>query len=93
MGSVRAPRSFNVNSQSYRTIVLASAFTIFLSTGIAVAQDGAKQDMKAAGTDTKNAAKNTGHAVSTGTKKAYNKTANGTRAHKTANAPKRLPQD
>ena len=30
------------------SIVLASAFTIFLSTGFALAQDGAKQDMKAA---------------------------------------------
>jgi hypothetical protein len=72
------------------SIVLASAFTIFLSTGFAVAQDSAKQDMKTAGTDTKNAAKNTGHAVSTGTKKAYNETASGTKtaADKTATGTK-----
>src|SRR5580704_15692816 len=72
------------------SIVLASAFTIFLSTGFAVAQDGAKQDMKAAGTDTKNAAKDTGHAISTGSKKAYNKTATGTKtaADKTATGTK-----
>jgi hypothetical protein len=50
--------------------LLASAFLVALSTGVAPAQDGAKQDMKAAGTDSKNAARNTGHAVSTGTKKA-----------------------
>ena len=70
------------------SIVLASAFII--STGSAVAQDGAKQDMKTAGTDTKNAAKDTGHAVSTGSKKAYNKTATGTKtaADKTATGTK-----
>jgi hypothetical protein len=67
--------------------LLASAIIVSLSTGIALAQDGAKQDMKAAGADTKNAARDTGHAVSTGTKKAYNETASGTKtaAHKTAN--------
>jgi hypothetical protein len=82
-------------------IVLASAFIIFLCTGFAVAQASAKQDMKAAGTDTKNAAKDTGHAASTGTEKAYHKTANGTETaadktaagtkmayHKTANGTK-----
>jgi hypothetical protein len=53
-----------------QTIVLASALALVLSTGLAFAQDGAKQDMKAAGTNTKNAAKDTGHGISTGTKKA-----------------------
>lgn len=71
-------------------IVLASAFTISISTSYVLAQGGPKQDMKAAGTDTKNAAKDTGHAVSTGTKTAYRKTANGTKAaaDKTASGTK-----
>jgi hypothetical protein len=82
-------------------ILLASAVTVSLSTGFAVAQASAKQDVKAAGTDTQNAAKDTGNAVSTGTKKAYHKTANGTETaadktaagtktayHKTANGTK-----
>jgi hypothetical protein len=73
------------------SLVLAFVFAIFLSTACAVAQDTAKQDMKAAGTDTKNAAKDTGHAVSTGSKKAYNKTATGTKtaADKTATGTKK----
>jgi hypothetical protein len=73
------------------SIVLASAFTIFLSTGFAVAQDTAKQDIKAAGTDTKNATKDTGHAVSSGSKKAYDKTAAGTKTatDKTATGTKK----
>ena len=95
------PKEFSCKFVRLGCIVLASAFTIFLSTGFAVAQASAKQDMKAAGTDTKNAAKDTGHAVSTGTKKAYHKTANGTETaadktaagtrtayHKTANGTK-----
>ncbi len=70
------------------SIVLASAFTVTLAAGFAVAQESAKQDMKTAGTDTKSAAKDTGHAVSTGTKKAYNKTASGTKT--AAGAQRRL---
>jgi hypothetical protein len=52
----------------------------------AIAQT-AGQDMKNAGTDTKNAAKDAGHGVKTGTVKAYDKTASGTKTayHKTAN--------
>jgi hypothetical protein len=71
-------------------IVLASALILSMSAGFAVAQDGAKQDMKAAGTDTKNATKGVGNGVATGTKKTYNATANGTKtvAHKTANGTK-----
>lgn len=60
-------------------IFLASLLTVVSSSGVTLAQDGPKQDIKAAGTDTKNAAKDTGHAVSTGTTKAYDKTANGTK--------------
>jgi hypothetical protein len=42
-------------------------------------QPGAKQDMKDAGSDTKDAAKKTGHAVKKGTKKAAHKTAEKTK--------------
>ena len=50
----------------------------------------ASQDMKNAGTETKNAAKDTGHGVKTGTEKAYDKTSSGTKTayHKTANGTK-----
>ena len=61
--------------RTLQIIVLASTLTIFATAGLARTQDGAKQDIKAAGTDTKSAAKDTGHAVSAGTKKTYNKTA------------------
>ena len=60
-------------------IVFTSALAVLISVGPALAQDGPKQDMKTAGTDTKKAAKSTGHAVSTGTKKTYNKTASGSK--------------
>ncbi len=87
LGSVSLPQGvFRVQNRKPGSIVLTSVFAAFLSTSLALAQDGAKQDMKAAGTETKNAAKDTGHAVSTGTSKAYNKTASGTKtaADKTA---------
>jgi hypothetical protein len=73
-----------------KTIALVFVFMLFITTGFAITQDGAKQDIKAAGADTKNAAKNTGHAVSTGTKKTYDKTASGTKTayDKTANGTK-----
>lgn len=46
----------------------------------AFSQDnGAKQDMKDVGHDSKNAAKETGHGVKQGTKKAYHSTKNGTK--------------
>jgi hypothetical protein len=85
-----SPEGVSMKIRKLRAIVLASALTIFLSTSYALSQDGAKQDMKAAGTDTRNAAKDTGHAVSTGTKKTYNKTATGTKTayHKTATGTK-----
>lgn len=58
---------------------------------LAAAQDsGAKQDMKNAGHDTKNAARSAGHGVKQGTKKAYHKTKHATKKayHKTANTTK-----
>ena len=64
-------------------IFLAAA----LSCGsLALAQDGAKQDMKNAGHETKDAAKDTGRSIKTGTKKSYHKTKHVTKKayHKTA---------
>ena len=80
-------KELQCNFANQAAILPASVIVILVSTGLALAQDGAKQDIKAAGTETKNAAQDTGHAVSTGTKKAYNKTASGTKtaADKTAN--------
>jgi hypothetical protein len=51
---------------------------------------GAKQDMKDAGHDTKNAAKSAGHGVKQGTKKTYHATKNGTKKgwNKTKNTTK-----
>ncbi len=43
--------------RNLRTTVLACTLTTLLSTGFALAQDTAKQDLKTAGTDTKKAAK------------------------------------
>src|SRR5882757_564684 len=84
------------------SLVLAATFTLTMSSAVAIAQDGAKQDMKAAGHETKDAAIDTGHGVKTGTtkayhktkhvsKKAYHKTAHGTEtaAHDTADVSKK----
>ncbi len=64
-------------------IVLAATLSC---TTIALAQNdsGAKQDMKNAGSETKDAAKDVGHGIKQGTKKAYHKTKRGTKkaAHK-----------
>ena len=78
---------------AFASLVLASNF----GAPLASFAQTAGQDMHTAGTDTKNAAGDTGHAVKTGTTKGYhatartkrtvtNKTVNGTRtvAHKTA---------
>jgi hypothetical protein len=90
-----APKEFSMQIRKLRTIVLVSASTIFLSASLVLAQDGAKQDMKAAGTETKNAAKDTGHGVATGTKKVYHKTANGTKTatDKTVEGTKTVGKD
>jgi hypothetical protein len=69
------------------TFALAAALSLGASAAFAagVPQDGTKQDMKAAGHDTKNAAVNTGHGIKTGTKKVYHKTKHGVKKayHKT----------
>lgn len=64
--------------------VLASTFLLTAVNPSLFAQDpapkkeSAKQDVKDAGTDTKNATKKTGHAIAKGTKTAAVKTKNGT---------------
>jgi hypothetical protein len=90
-----APKEFSMQIRKLRAIVFTSASTIFLSAGLVLAQDGAKQDMKAAGTETKKAAEDTGHGVATGTKKAYHKTANGTKTatDKTVQGTKTVGKD
>ena len=71
---------------------LTAVLTFGMSSAFAPAQDGAKQDMKNAGTETKDAAKDAGHGVSKGTKKAYHKTKRGTKKayHKTARGTKHV---
>ncbi len=71
----------------FSTLALAAALALGTSAFAAAPhQDGAKQDMKAAGHDTKEAAVNTGRGVKTGTKKAYHGTKRGVKKayHKTA---------
>ena len=72
------------------SFALAAALSVSLTTGIASAQtdSGTKQDMKAAGHETKDAAVDAGHGIKQGTKKAYHKTKRGTKraAHKVHDA-------
>ena len=58
---------------------LTAVLAFGMSSAFAPAQDGAKQDMKNAGHDTKMAAKKTGHKIKKGTKKAAHKTARKTK--------------
>lgn len=79
--------------RGFSSLALAAALTVSLP---AFAQDtGAKQDIKNAGTETKNAAKDTGQGIKQGTTKAYDKTANGTKtvANKTVNGTKTGAKD
>jgi hypothetical protein len=66
----------------FLAIPFTAAALLLAATHPAIAQDTkpdtAKQDMKDAGSDTKNAAKKTGHGIATGTKKAAGATKNGT---------------
>ena len=62
-----------------RPLTLTVALVLSLPVAFAQTTDnGAKQDMKNAGSDTKHAATSAGHGVSEGSKTAYNKTASGT---------------
>jgi len=65
-------------SKTRSSLILTAALMLAIP-GIAFAQNdsGAKQDMKAAGHETKAAAKDVGHGVKQGTKKAYHKTKRG----------------
>ena len=69
--------------KALKTLALTTAAAIFgatlLLTPAAFAQDSAKQDMKDAGHDTKQAVKKTGHGIAKGTKTAARKTKNGTK--------------
>jgi hypothetical protein len=71
-------------------IAMATALVVAICPQLAFTQDTPKQDIKNAGTHTKDAAKDTGHAVSKETQKGYHKTASGTKkaAHKTADTSK-----
>jgi hypothetical protein len=74
-----------MNVRTVRGLLLLSALFIGTSASYAVAQNdsGAKQDMKNAGTETKDAAKDAGHGIKQGTKKAYHKTKRGVKkAHR-----------
>ena len=79
-----------MNLRKLSGFALAAALSVSLSAGIASAQNdsGAKQDMKSAGHETKDAAVDAGHGIKQGTKKAYHKTKRGTKkaAHKVHNA-------
>jgi len=71
-----------MNSKALRTAVATLAAVLaFAPAGVTFAQpqDSAKQDMKDAGHDTKQAAKKTGHGIAKGTKTAARKTKNGTK--------------
>ncbi len=60
-----------------RTLILTAALSLTLPVAAAFAQSsdsGAKQDMKSAGHETKDAVKDTGHGIKQGTKKGYHKT-------------------
>ncbi len=62
--------------RTFTTFVLTAGLS--LSAAMASAQT-ATQDMKNAGTNTKNATKSAGSGISKGTKKAYHKTKKGTK--------------
>ncbi|HVJ07107.1 MAG TPA: hypothetical protein VM554_01880 [Acidisarcina sp.] len=74
----------------FASVVLAGSLLLG-ATLAATAQTTATQDMKAAGSETKSAAQDTGHAVSKGTRHAAHKTKRAARkaAHKTAGATRR----
>ncbi len=59
------------------TAAVIAGLALTLSTGFAHAQDGAKQDMKDAGHETKEATKDAGRGIARGTKKGYHKTKHG----------------
>lgn len=79
-----------MNNRKLSAIVLASSLSFLMSVTPMLAQS-AEQDMKNAGRETKNAAKDTGHGVATGSKDAYHSTKRGTKKayHKTKRGVKK----
>jgi hypothetical protein len=79
----------------FKSGIVATALAVVLAGASlpawASAPQSAGQDMKNAGTDTKDAAKDVGHGVKKGTKKGYHKTRNGTKKvyNKTAKGTKK----
>lgn len=74
-----------MNVRTVGRLLLLSATLIGTSAPFVAAQgdSGAKQSMKNAGTETKDAARDAGHSVKQGTKKAYHKTKRGVKkAHR-----------
>jgi hypothetical protein len=64
---------------TFLAAALACAPSLVFASQSSSHEDTARQDMHKAGRDTKNAAKDTGHAVKNGSKHAYHSTRNGTK--------------
>jgi len=79
-----------MHSRTLNAIVLASSLTFLMPATSMLALQSAKQDMKQAGTETKDAAQDAGHGVAKGSKKVYHKTKHGTKVatHKTVEGTK-----
>ena len=73
------------NEETLDRVISRATLTLTSASGFALTPQTAGQDMKNAGTDTKDAAKSTGHGIKKGTKTGYRKTKNGTKKayHKT----------
>lgn len=73
------------------SLALAAALTLSFP-AFAQNDSGAKQDMKNAGSETKNATKDAGHGIKQGTKKSYHATKHATKkaARKTATGTENL---
>lgn len=68
-----------MHNRKLSAIILASSLSLLMSASPLIGQEGAKQDLKHAGTETKDAAKDTGHGVAEGSKDAYHSTKRGTK--------------
>ena len=80
-----------MNLGRFGSLALSAVLVVGVPAALAQTNDpGPKQDMKNAGSDTKQAASEDGHGVSHGTKTAYRKTKSGTKTgyHKTVNGTK-----
>lgn len=90
-----------MNKFGWTSLILASTLSLGSASSVAIIRQTAGQDIKHAGTETKDAAKDTGHGIAKGTKVVAHKTASGTKtaakktesgtktvAHKTASGTK-----